>query len=202
MSRAPRRRSGSLNVVDWVLGVCGVVAAFRAVVAQDRAPRPADPLPDDVVAARAKELQEKWARKGRYGAASITLLASVITALGALAAAAGATTDEPAWLKLSAVFAVLAATNLRMLASLRPTGWKRLPWSIWAMILYVSLWILLMGLSAEMRSSLGDFLSTAGPLLLLVGAAFQDKATMRGQADAPETIREMMADAIPQKWRD
>ena len=96
MSRAPGRRSGSLNVVDWVLGVCGVVAAFRAVVAQDRAPRPADPLPDDVVAARAKELQEKWARKGRYRAAVITLLASVITAGGALLAAAGATADEPA----------------------------------------------------------------------------------------------------------
>lgn len=202
MSRAPRRRSGSLNVVDWVLGVCGVVAAFRAVVAQDRAPRPADPLPDDVVAARAKELQEKWARKGRYRAAVITLLASVITAGGALLAAAGATADEPAWVKESAVLAVLAATSLRVLASLRPTGWKRFPWSAWATILYGSLWLLVMGLAAEMWSAPGYILSTLTPLFLLVAVVVHDKATMRGQADAPETFREMMVDAIPQKWRD
>lgn len=202
MSRAPGRRSGSLNVVDWVLGVCGVVAAFRAVVAQDRAPRPADPLPDDVVAARAKELQEKWARKGRYRAAVITLLASVITAGGALLAAAGATADEPAWVKESAVLAVLAATSLRVLASLRPTGWKRFPWSAWATILYGSLWLLVIGLAAEMWSAPGYILSTLTPLFLLVAVVVQDKATMRGQADAPETFREMMVDAIPQKWRD
>ena len=202
MSRAPGRRSGSLNVVDWVLGVCGVVAAFRAVVAQDRAPRPADPLPDDVVAARAKELQEKWARKGRYRAAVITLLASVITAGGALLAAAGATADEPAWVKESAVLAVLAATSLRVLASLRPTGWKRFPWSAWATILYGSLWLLVMGLAAEMWSAPGYILSTLTPLFLLVAVVVQDKATMGGQADAPETFREMMVDAIPQKWRD
>ena len=202
MSRAPGRRSGSLNVVDWVLGVCGVVAAFRAVVAQDRAPRPADPLPDDVVAARAKELQEKWARKGRYRAAVITLLASAITAGGALLAAAGATADEPAWVKESAVLAVLAATSLRVLASLRPTGWKRLPWSAWATILYGSLWLLVMGLSAEMWSAPGYIITTLIPVVLLLAVVFQDAVTMRGQADAPETIREMMADAIPQKWRD
>ena len=202
MSRAPGRRSGSLNVVDWVLGVCGVVAAFRAVVAQDRAPRPADPLPDDVVAARAKELQEKWARKGRYRAAVITLLASVITAGGALLAAAGATADEPAWVKESAVLAVLAATSLRVLASLRPTGWKRFPWSAWATILYGSLWLLVMGLAAEMWSAPGYLLSTLTPWFLLVAVVVQDKAPVRGQADAPETFREMMVDAIPQKWRD
>lgn len=58
-----------------------------------------------------------------------------------------------------------------------------------------------MGLSAEMRSATGYIASTAGPFLLLVGAAFQDGATMRGQADVPKTFREKMADAIPQKWR-
>ena len=202
MSRAPRRTTGSLNVVDWVLGVCGAVAAFRAVVAQNRAPRPADPLPDDVVAARAKELQEKWARKGRYRAAGVSLVASVMTALSALIAASGATADEPAWVKLSAVFAVLAATVLRVLASLRPAGWKRWPWSALTVIVYVSLWLLVICLSAEMQSSPGYIITTLIPVVLLLAVVWQDEATKRGQADVPKTFREMMADAIPQKWRD
>ncbi|MBY0173226.1 hypothetical protein [Micrococcus luteus] len=154
------------------------------------------------MAARAKELQEKWARKGRYRAAVITLLASVITAVGALLAASGATADEPAWVKESAVLAVLAATSLRVLASLRPTGWKRLPWSKLTAIVYGSLWLLVMGLSAATQSAPGYIVTTLIPWFLLVAVVVQDKATMRGQADAPETIREMMADAIPQKWRD
>ena len=104
-------------------------------------------------------------------------------------------------MQVSAVFAVLAATVLRVLASLRPTGWKRLPWSTWTVIVYASLWLLVICLSAEMQSAPGYIITTLIPLFLLAALVWQDEATMRGQADVPKTFREMMADAIPQKWR-